>query len=98
MTGELLLDVEVVILHVGRFDVAIEGKGVALVVAACCGCEYGAAGNDRAADCSRRIDRLGGGEWIVGRTGIAIGRIRQVAESHIVRERVEEHTKTCADY
>ena len=34
LAGELLLDVEVVVLHVGRFDIAIKGENIALKAAA----------------------------------------------------------------
>jgi len=34
LAGDLLLDVEVVVLHVRRLDVAIEGEGIALIAAA----------------------------------------------------------------
>ena len=36
LAGKLLLDVEVVILHVRRFDIAVETEAVALVIARGC--------------------------------------------------------------
>src|ERR1700739_443005 len=90
LRANLLLDVQVVIFHVRCLDVAVEGKGVAF--------EGGAAWGPVSRN-SRR-DRSGGNRgddlilrWtnrVVSRTGIEVGRIRQMAHDHVLREGVEE--------
>src|ERR1700730_8814063 len=85
LAGELLLEVEVVVLHVGRLDVAIKGEDVALEATARGGLKHGALGNDGSFHRAGRKDR--------SRTYVVIGWARieersvgQVAEHHVLRE------------
>src|SRR6476619_2475747 len=89
LAGELLLDVEVVILHVGRFDVAVESKSIALEGATSGRREYRTARDDRGAQGiaarDRRVTKTRGQDWgrpnvVVCRSGIEKRRVWQVTE------------------
>src|ERR1700691_840467 len=95
--GYLLLDIQVVVLHVRSFDVAIKREGIALVITS------GGGGKQRSAVSNRASHHTSGKygigtDIVVRRAGIEIWRIRQVAESHVLREGVKEQSEAGADY
>src|ERR1700691_4146411 len=96
LAGNLLLDVEVVILHIRGLNVAIVAEGVALVTAARAACKYGLTGNDGPTDRAAGEDGIGT-DVVIGRPGIEVGRIRQMAHHHVLRESVVEHSEAGAD-
>ena len=96
LARNLLLDVEVVVLHVGHFDIAVESESIAFVAGAG-GREYRASGDDLSADRTVVKDRSGA-DVVIGRAGIEVRRIRQVAHHHVLRESVVEHSEAGADY
>src|SRR5580704_4191943 len=94
---ELLLDVEVEVLHVRRLDVAIEAEGVAFIGAASIlRTVHGLARDDGSAIGARGDDRVWS-DVVVSGSGIEEWCVGQVAEHHVLRESVEEHAPSSAD-
>ena len=98
LTEQLLLEIDVVVLHVRRFYVAIKCEDVALQAGAARSpvnwglvgdCRYRARGDDLV---------LAGSDRIVGRSRIEIGRVREVAHDHILGEGIEEDSVAHTDY
>src|SRR5579871_482552 len=93
MTVELLLHVEVVVFHVGRLDVAVEGERIALVgTGGRCRVDW-AARSDWSADYAGGKDRVRA-NVVVGRARIEVRRVGKVAERHVLGERIVEHAKS----
>src|SRR6516162_2604527 len=81
--SDLLLDVEVVIFHVWRPDIAIESEDVTLVIAS----SFISVHRHTWGDGPRHARRINGcctGERVVGRSGIKVRRVRQVAQDHVL--------------
>ncbi len=97
LAGELLLEVQVVVLHVGGLDIAVEAKDVALKAARGRGRKERAPEADRPAHHARRKNRIGT-NIVVGRAGIEERRIGQVAKRHVLREGVEEQAESGAHH
>src|SRR6202451_4005586 len=94
---ELLLEVQVVVLHIRSLDVAVEAENVALKAASGRRRVHRTAGNDGAAGRARRKNRLRS-YVVVCRSGIKERCIRQVPQNHVLREGVEEHAPPGADH
>src|SRR5208282_120569 len=100
LARKLLLDVEIVVLHVRSLDIAVVGEGVALAAT-----RRSAGGKERrrvlhrvGAQAGRkdsirvRPDVVESGAWGVGR------RIGKVAQHHVLRGSVKEHAEAGTDH
>src|SRR5580704_11449247 len=97
LARDLLLDVQIEILHVRRPDVLLEAESIALKIASRGWREYRGTGYDRA--CRRGLRE----NWIwshivISWAGIKIGRIWQVGQNHVLREGVEEQAVSGAEH
>src|SRR5271163_3326862 len=95
LAPELLLKIQVVILHIRRLDVSIEGENVALDHAAWSSVER-LAGEVRTCDRIdgrriqvRHLDGVGP-NVVIGGAGSKESRVGQVAQRHVLRESVKE--------
>src|ERR1019366_677323 len=96
---ELLLDVEVVVLHVWCLDFAVEGEDVALVAAAADigGRKHRLLGRNDSTIHAARIN-WSRANVVISRTRVEVGREGKMAEHHVLREGIVEHAKARPDY
>src|SRR6266851_10381617 len=100
LVGDLLLDVQVVIFHVGRFDIPVEGENIALRTAGAVW--YSINGYPRL---NRPVERQGerclldgvGSNIVICRPGGVKRRVWQVAQEHVLREGVKKHSVAAAN-
>src|ERR1700757_4346883 len=99
LTRDLLLDIQVIVLHVGSLDIAVEGEHVALEAIRWRARSrvQRAAGSNRVAGETRIKNRIRA-DVVVGRARIEKGRIREMAEHHVLGEGIEEHAESGPDY
>src|SRR5260370_24772422 len=101
LAGNLLLDIQVVILHVRRLDVAVEGEDVALEAIRrtrrSIECSHNAAWVNRSAG-REGFGNRNRTEVVICWAGIEEGRIGEMAKHHVLREGIVEHAETGADH
>src|SRR5689334_25328824 len=97
MAAKLLLDVEVVVFHVGRLDIAIKGKDVALIGTSRLVPKQRYTGGNGPPDGSGRVNRRGS-HRVVGWTRVEEWRIGEMAQSHVLGKSVKEHPEAGAYY
>src|ERR1700733_10170467 len=86
---DLLLNIQVVVFHVWGFDVAVESKYVALVIAGALAAKQRNARLNGTAIHASRVNRPGS-DGIVGWPGIEIRRGRQMPQNHVLGEGIVE--------
>src|SRR5580704_347152 len=95
LARNLLLHVEVVVLHIRSWKIPVNRENVTARRTARC-FEY------RRAWCDRADDSHGGNRrrpcGVVANAGTEDAVIRQLTEKHILGDAVEKHSPTCADY
>ena len=88
LASELLLDIDVVVFHVRRFDVRVNGENVALLAATVGRAIHGLSSSD-CADVQGCSCNCGSSAKIaIGRTGSIVRGIRQMAEEYILGKSV----------
>src|SRR5579862_4458283 len=89
LARDLLLEVDVEILHIRRLDVTVETEGIALIRASCRRRVYRTTRNNGPAHGAGR-ENCCRSNVVIRRPRIKERRIRQVAENHVLREGVKE--------
>src|SRR5579872_5479434 len=97
LAGNLLLDVQIVILHVRRVLFRSEGEHVAFETTSRRRRVHRAAGHDGPAHGTRR-ENWRRSDVVIRRSRIKERRVRQVPKDHVLGERVEEDSVTGADH
>src|SRR5213075_876792 len=97
-TGKLVLQVDVIVLHIRRSNMSIDCKGVAFEVDASRRVEDRLSGRDYWAAGIHCWNDLCRADWIVRRARIIERRIRKVPEKEVLRDGVIEHPPTCAHH
>src|SRR5690348_4956344 len=98
LTSQLLLNIDVVVRHVRRFEMAVNSEDVAFLAATVGGTIDGLSRNYGGDGERRARDRSGSTKvTICGARGVERG-IGQVAQEHILREGVVEEASTDSNY
>jgi len=94
-SGQLLLDIQVVVLHVWSAYVSVEGKGIALEIARGRIPKYRCSRDHRSANytCGENGRRS---DWVISRPGIEERCIGEMSEEEILGKRIVENAETTA--
>src|SRR5579885_830111 len=96
--AELVLEIEIVVLHIRRARVTIHDKGITLEIGTSRGIEYRLTGGYHVTAAAHRRNDLRRPDRIVSRTGIIERWVREMPKEEILREGVVEHSPACAQY
>src|ERR1700734_843892 len=91
-SGDLLLDIQIVILHVGGLDIPVEREHIAFNTAATRRTVNRYAGCNRARNTRR--DNRERTDIVVRWPGIEERRVRQMSQKEILRKRIVEHPES----
>src|SRR5579885_2621040 len=95
---ELVLEIDVVVLHIRRSRVTVYDKRITLEIGASRCIEYWLTGGYHVTAAAHRRNDLRGADRVVSRTGIIERRIRKMPEEKVLREGIVEHSPARADY
>src|SRR5438874_262314 len=95
---KLLLDIEVVVFHVRRLDIAVESEHIALKTEAIGRVIYRLSRIERARNDGWNNLRVTQSNRVISRAGSEENRIRQMVQDHVLGESIKKHAEPCAHY